>query len=132
MSYFGFRFDKIKGDESKELKDLYRVRDLDPQWVDYFKKFAINQKNTSDNKNSFFITKNMNHPNDPLWNGMTEEERVECGRPTKFLRILFSKPAFFLLSIWMCAGIYQYGKIYIPGGVVLMAQRKETAYQYLM
>ena len=131
MSYFGLRFDNVKGNESKELIDLYRVRDKDPEWVDYFSKFAINHRNTKDDHGSVFITKNFNQPYDPLYESMTESERIESGRPTQLLKLTFSKPFMFFMTLWLNIGIYQYSKIYIPGGVVLQAQRKESLYQYL-
>ena len=62
---------------------------------------------------------------------MTESERIESGRPTKLLKLTFSKPFMFFMTLWLNIGIYQYSKIYIPGGVVLQAQRKESLYQYL-
>jgi hypothetical protein len=130
MSYFGFRFDKINPNESDEIKNLYRVRDNDPEWAEFYRKFAVNHM-TSDNKMSVnLISKNYNKPVDPVYEAMTETERIECGRPTKFVNLVLSKPMIFVMSLWFNIGVYQYSKIYVPGGIVLMAQRKETMYQY--
>lgn len=132
MSYFGFRFDKINPNESQEVKNLYRVRDNDPEWAEFFRKYSVERLNIYDNKMSLnLVTKNLNQPVDPLYESMTESERIECGRPTKLIRFVQSKPGLIFMAICLNISIYQYSKIYIPGGIILMAQRKESPYQYL-
>lgn len=131
MSYFGFRFDKVRGDESEELKNLYRVRDNDPYWAEYHRKFTYNKENYLDRRQSFtWLTKNFNIVNDPVYDNMTDGERFENGRPSRLVNFVSSKGGVILLAFLLNVGFYQYSRIHWPAGVILRAQRPESMFTY--
>jgi len=84
MAFFWGRFNPIETVDP-EVKELYRIRDND----EIFKNNkALLVDTTSLYNNNVDNFKNMAfrmsyRPSDPIWLGMTEEERIENGLPTR-------------------------------------------------
>lgn len=88
MSLYWTNF-QAKNTESlhKDEKDLYRIRDYDDPNINKAKLVNKNflythrdDEGTHDNMRMAFTK-----PSDPIWNTLTENERVENGLPSKFL-----------------------------------------------
>jgi hypothetical protein len=87
MSLYWTNF-KEKNTESltKDEKDLYRIRDYDDPNINKAKLVNKNflfphrdDQGTYDKMRINFVT-----PSDPIWDTLTENERVENGLPSKF------------------------------------------------
>lgn len=84
MAFFWGRFNPIETVDP-ELKELYRIRDNDEIYKNN-KALLVNTSSLYNNNVDNF--KNLavrftSRPNDPIWLGMTEEERVENGLRTR-------------------------------------------------
>ena len=93
MSLYWTNF-QAKNTESinKDEKDLYRIRDYDDPKINKAKLVNKNflfphrdDQGVSDNNKLSYLT-----PSDPIWDTLTENERVENGLPSKFLFKMYS------------------------------------------
>jgi len=93
---------------SKEEDNLYRIRDYDNPNINKAKLVNLNFLQTHRDSNiKYDKTKAFTiYPKDPIWDSMTETERVENGLPSKSLIRLFSFQHLFLFSIAL--GIINY------------------------
>jgi hypothetical protein len=91
MAFFAGRFDPIeKGKVDPEVEKIYRIRDNDPEikkmkpmLVDIREMLNSNPDNVDRKDNLYnFIT----FPRtDPIYNQLTEEEKIENGLPSNYL-----------------------------------------------
>jgi hypothetical protein len=85
MSYYWTKFEPTEGQIQKEEENLYRIRDHDDPNIN--KAHLVNKNFLyvhRDSRNKFDKLKNMNiYPRDPIWDVMTETERIENGFPSK-------------------------------------------------
>lgn len=85
MSFFWGRFDPILGLIDPEVKNLYRIRDNDKE---YSKGFLVDESSGRgrfiDNQGSQDMITELTAVNtDPIWETMTEHERIENGLKSK-------------------------------------------------
>ena len=85
MSFFWGRFDPIEGEIDHEVKQLYRIRDNDNKHTKGFlvdmttiAGYSLDSRNPQD-----MITQSVTVNTDPIWEAMTEEERIENGLTSK-------------------------------------------------
>jgi len=92
MSYYWTKFLSTEEQISKEEENLYRIRDYDDPNISKGKLVNLNflyqhrdSKIKPDKTKALTIT-----PKDPIWDSMTETERLENGLPTKTLYRIYS------------------------------------------
>jgi len=85
MSFYWTKFQPAEGILSKEEENLYRIRDYDDPNINKANLVNTNFLYTHrDSRNRFDKLRNMHvYPRDPIWDAMTEAERVENGLPSK-------------------------------------------------
>lgn len=85
MSFYWSKFQPKEESISKEEENLYRIRDYDDPNIN--KALLVNKNflyHHRDSNNKFDKLRNMNvYPKDPIWDSMTETERIENGLPSK-------------------------------------------------
>lgn len=91
MSFLWARFKPLEGEIDEEVKSLYRNRDNDNKLRSQYKGFQVNRANLGvphlDDPLRNHLDRQLpwiSKPSDSVWEGMTEEERIENGLPTKF------------------------------------------------
>ena len=104
MSFFWGRFDPIENQEDQEVKQLYRRRELDPQFKNKEAMIAaltptnnFNLDNVKANTGFFFSET----PNNAKYESMTEEERIENGMPSKYHLFITSPYYLFGSMTWL-------------------------------
>ena len=97
MAFYSARFDTIDESQiSDTVKNLYRNRDDDKDQLKFRRLFEP-LFGSEDSKQALNMTRLMYLGYvDPVWNKMSEEERIENGLPTRF--ILFHKSPTFMLT----------------------------------
>lgn len=88
MSFFTARFDPIE--TTDEVKHIYRIRDNDPAHKDKKLKFInmglVLNTDPDSTDNPFNVFNYISFkPSDPVYNSLTEEEKIENGLPSTYM-----------------------------------------------
>lgn len=102
MALYWTNFQEKNADSlSKEEKDLYRIRDFDDPNINKAK--LVNRNMLEDHRDSEGTHDVNRHryitPKDPIWESLTENERIENGLPTKFLFKTYNSLHTFAISM---------------------------------
>lgn len=99
MAFFSGRFEPIEA--SEDVSRIYRIRDNDPemrnkkiQLMNVENLLNINSDAPYDTSFYHFLFYKLD---DPVYNSLTEEEKIENGLPTKFA-LMKSTPVFMFLQ----------------------------------
>lgn len=123
------QFPEVKAENfEEEVVELYKARD--DHSVESYNIDNIILNSRAYSFDNFFYLKLSFKPNDPLYNKMSNTERIEKGLPTSIDNFVKSPSGLVALSFMLYVSILQFNKIYSPAGVIIRNTIKVGKFAY--
>jgi hypothetical protein len=114
---------------NEEVRELYKTRD--DHSVETYNIDNIILNNRAKSFDNSLVLSILFKPNDPIYNKMSNSERIEKGLPSSLDNFFRSPSGLITLSFMFYISAVQFNKIYSPAGIIIRNSIKTSRYAYL-